>query len=660
MSAGKVRQGGVFVEIGADAKAFFATLSRVNAQIGKAGKSMAMMGARLTAVGTAITAPLAGAAAVFASVGDQVQKMAARTGLSAEAVSGLGFAAEQSGTDMATLEKGIRTMQRSLDDAATKGGAAAKAFQRLGLDVASLSQMSPEDQFTAIAEALSQVQDPGQRAAMAMQVFGRAGSALIPLLNGGAAGIAELRAEAARLGLVMDQETADSAAALTDAMNSMTKAVRAVIVNVGGALAPIFTKFANIVAMLAGQFSKFVKENGRMAQIALAVGAAIIGLGTALTAAGFAAMGLSAGLAAIGGVLAALVSPIGLVVGGLAALVAFGPQIASGLSSAFGAVGGRIGQVANSIAGPLRVAVQDAAIVMEDLGATAGKTFQGISDAITAGNLAGAMDMLWAGLQAGWLRGVEALMSYVDPFVTDLQNTFTYLAANVMNIWESMNSGIAQALVTIKGVILGLVDSIVNGVMAAFDAMVAAVKKSWNWVQSFIVKGYDLAKENEKVDSEMTARAAERGRSRPGLAGRMEQASQERKAIREDAQRAIDGRNAAADATAAGRFQRNDERAAARREATLAAEARVDELAAKLAEEAATAVEERGKKTAEALDLDGLADSVGGKQADVAGTFSAAAVGGMGFGQSLAQKQLDVLRQIEQNTSETDGALVGD
>jgi hypothetical protein len=196
--------------------------------------------------------------------------------------------------------------------------------------------------------------------------------------------------------------------------------------------------------------------------------------------------------------------------------------------------------------------------------------------------------------------------------------------------------------------------------MAAFDAMVAAVKKSWNWVQSFIVKGYDLAKENEKVDSEMTARAAERGRSRPGLAGRMEQASQERKAIREDAQRAIDGRNAAADATAAGRFQRNDERAAARREATLAAEARVDELAAQLAEEAATAVEERGKKTAEALDLDGLADSVGGKQADVAGTFSAAAVGGMGFGQSIAQKQLSVLEEIAQNTSETEGALVGD
>jgi hypothetical protein len=32
----------------------------------------------------------------------------------------------------------------------------------------------------------------------------------------------------------------------------------------------------------------------------------------------------------------------------------------------------------------------------------------------------------------------------------------------------------------------------------------------------------------------------------------------------------------------------------------------------------------------------------------------------MGFGQSIAQKQLSVLEEIAQNTSETEGALVGD
>jgi TP901 family phage tail tape measure protein len=658
MSAGKVRQGGVFVEIGADAKKFFATLSQVNAQIGKAGKAMAMMGAKLTAVGTAITAPIAGAAAAFASVGDAAQKMAARTGMSVEAVTGLAFAAEQSGTDMATLEKGIRTMQRTLDDAATKGGAAADSLRRLGIDAGRLAGMSPEDQFTMMAQALSQIQDPGERAALAMKIFGRAGSALIPLLNGGAAGIAELRAEAERLGIVMDKDTADSAAALTDAMNAMSRAFRAIVVNVGGAVAPIFTKVAQVISMLAGDFSRFVKENGRFVQIALAVGGAVAALGVALTTAGFAVMGLSAAMGALGGVMAALASPIALVVGGLAAVVAFGPQIAQGLTAAFGNTGTLIGNAANTIAGPLRVAVQDAAIVLEDLGATAGKTFQGISDAITAGNLSGAMDMLWAGLVAGWLRGTQALMSYVDPWVTFLQNTFTYLSANVLNIWDSMSSGLLQGLVTMGAFIVGVADNIVNGVVATFDAMVAAVRKSWNWVQSFIVRGYNLAEENRKVDSEMAARAAQRSQDRPGVKGRLAEASEIRKGIRGRAQDSIDARNKAADATAAGRYDRNAQLAEERRAATLAAEARVDELAAKFAEEAAAVVEEREKRTASALDLGGLGDAAGAGQsrADVVGTFSAFAASGLGVGQNLQQKIADATKRtadaVEQMAAE--------
>ena len=45
-------------------------------------------------------------------------------------------------------------------------------------------------------------------------------------------------------------------------------------------------------------------------------------------------------------------------------------------------------------------------------------------------------------------------------------------------------------------------------------------------------------------------------------------------------------------------------------------------------------------------------------QAEVAGTFSAQAVGGMGFGQSLAQKQLDTLNKIENNTRMSDDGAV--
>jgi hypothetical protein len=41
-----------------------------------------------------------------------------------------------------------------------------------------------------------------------------------------------------------------------------------------------------------------------------------------------------------------------------------------------------------------------------------------------------------------------------------------------------------------------------------------------------------------------------------------------------------------------------------------------------------------------------------GKQAEVAGTFSSVNLGGMGFGSSLQQQQLDVLKQIKSNTDD--------
>jgi hypothetical protein len=47
-------------------------------------------------------------------------------------------------------------------------------------------------------------------------------------------------------------------------------------------------------------------------------------------------------------------------------------------------------------------------------------------------------------------------------------------------------------------------------------------------------------------------------------------------------------------------------------------------------------------------------------QAEVAGTFSAAAAGGMGVGQSLQQKQVDLLGKIEANTRDIEGGAVTD
>ena len=320
--------------------------------------------------------------------------------------------------------------------------------------------------------------------------------------------------------------------------------------------------------------------------------------------------------------------------------------------------------------------------------------------------------------QAALLRGVDATMTTIDSWVAFLQNTFAYMSTTVLNIWDSMVSGISQLLVLDAAVIMGVVDNIVNGVIAAFDGMVAAVKKSWNWVQSFIVKGYDLAEENRKVDSEMAARAQQRAASRPGVVGRVQQAQETNRQTAELTQDRIDSRNSATDVAAQGRLDENERRRLEREGQAAALDGRVGELRQTAADRrvvagqvgdldrslgSVTSMEElqklaatfrelrdSGKLSAEQLNrletsLDAASERVmeagmddraaqqaaaagaaaaqaqaSNSAAEVVGTFSSAALGQLGFGQSLAQKQLDKLTAIEQNTRDPMAGVVAD
>jgi hypothetical protein len=683
MSANAVRQGKVYVEIGADPKKLFAALGTINKRMGQLGSSMMSIGSRLMAAGSAITAPIAGAAAAFSEVGDAVQKMAARTGLSTEAVSAFGFAAGQSGTDIGTLEKGIRTMQRTLDTASQGGKAAAKAFERLGVDVNALKQLSPEDQFLALSDALAQVQEPGERAALAMAVFGRAGTALLPMLEDGAGGIRALMQQAEQLGIVMDQETADSAARLNDSIGELMTALKAVTVTVGAAVAPAMAGLSSSIAILVGQVSRYISENKVFVQQALAVGAAMVAVGGTLTAAGFAVKTLSTGVAALVSPLVSTVkvayqlaasfvsAAAGAVLYGVKTTVAAATSLAAWVAAnaplaiAVGLLGAVAGaaiyaaggfhQIASAIGGAFVDAGNNAMGVLRDLGATATATFDGVYQELAAGNLAGAMDILWLGLQAGWSRGVEALMGQVDSWVATFQNTWTYLGTAVATTWEGMWSYVVQGANTFGAILQGAFDNVINGILAAWDTMEAAVRKSWNYVQSFIKRGYDLARENAKVNDEMSARAAARAQARPGVASRMETASQQNAQTAADARRNIDAMNAGADATAQGRLATNAQRAADRRSATLGAEAALAEAIAASAERAA----ERAAGGNEQRIREGAgAAAAGMERGEVVGTFSAAAASGLGFAKSLAQQQVDLLERIADNTDE-DPALVG-
>jgi hypothetical protein len=83
----------------------------------------------------------------------------------------------------------------------------------------------------------------------------------------------------------------------------------------------------------------------------------------------------------------------------------------------------------------------------------------------------------------------------------------------------------------------------------------------------------------------------------------------------------------------------------------LAATGKLTEAQLAKFEEVAGTASERLTGTADPDAMRRAAADAAAAQSEVAGTFSSAALGGMGFGSTLAQQQLDTLKKIEANTN---------
>ena len=250
------------------------------AQKGIKGLTDRMGGLKGAAIGVGIAA---GAAAVggiaafakssisaFAQAGDEVQKMALRTGFTTEALSELKHAAELSGASLSSMENGVKRMQRTILDAENGLSTATDAFEMLGIEMADVEGKTPEEQFTLLSGALADVEDASRRSALAQQVFGRAGTQLLPMLAAGKDGLAAMRQEAHDLGIVFDQDAANSAAEYQDSLTKLKGAFQGIQFAGGKALVPVLVplieKFTEIAKVAAGFVAPAMRTIGFLFQ----------------------------------------------------------------------------------------------------------------------------------------------------------------------------------------------------------------------------------------------------------------------------------------------------------------------------------------------------------------------------------------------------------
>ena len=116
-------------------------------------------------------------------LGGRLSDLAARTGEAEGNLLLLERAFQNSGAGAEAVGPSINKLQKFMEDAAQGGATQTQAMNDLGLSFTDLQGKTPIEQMQVFAQRISEVEDPGKRAALAMDVFGRSGGELLPLLT---------------------------------------------------------------------------------------------------------------------------------------------------------------------------------------------------------------------------------------------------------------------------------------------------------------------------------------------------------------------------------------------------------------------------------------------------------------------------------------------
>jgi len=642
-----IRAGRAFVELGVSDK-LSAGLKAAQKKLEAFGAGLRSIGTKMAGIGVAAVTALLGTVKAFSDTGDVLDKMSLRTGVSVEALSELGLAADLAGTDLETLEAGLRNMQRNLVEAAQGSAGAGKALGLLGLSVQDLAGLSPDQQFKLLADRISKVRDPALRAALALDLFGKSGTKLLPLMSEGAAGIEAMQEEARQLGLTVSTETARDAAELNDALGTLWKVLKQGVFTIGGALAPTIKELTERIMRVVVSATAWIKENKELVVWALKVaaavavaGIAIIGLGYIISGIG-AALGLVAGIIGgigtafglIGAAIGAILSPVGLVI---AAIVALGGVLV---------VASGVGGEALAWLGEQFTALRE--WVTQVVG--------GISDALAAGDIALAAQVLWLSLKVIWQQGVAALnkawLGAKEFFVSTAYSMWYGALAAAEIVFHALEVGWIETVAFLSKTWTNFA----TGFQMIWEEASSWVAKRMLEIQGLFDSGLDVDAAKKAVDQQLESRLVE-----------LENAAQQTVAVREK-EREAQRKDAAAmhEATLAGIGQDFEDAQKALKDKTEAglaeSQAALDAAKKKLADAIELARQKREGADAEKGlrrspqdlmtefedRLSGLGDAIA-KGISVRGTFNAAGAAGLGGGDA-AERTARASEQTAKNT----------
>jgi hypothetical protein len=210
---------GIEVNITGNATGLDSALGKAENSLSRFAKGAALSLAGALSVGLFVEA---GRAAL--DYADNIGKMAQKIGMTTEELSRLNYAAKLSDLSLQELQGGLQQLSKNME-------AGSEGLAALGISATDSSGnlRSTSEVMLEVAEAFAGMEDGAGKTAIAMNIFGRSGANLIPMLNAGRNGLASMGDEAQRLGVVISDDAARAAETFNDNMTRLQTATQGVV-----------------------------------------------------------------------------------------------------------------------------------------------------------------------------------------------------------------------------------------------------------------------------------------------------------------------------------------------------------------------------------------------------------------------------------------------
>lgn len=195
----------------------------------------------------AISASTVAAFVAFKRVTDDLDKVAKATdrlGVSAESLTAIRNGAELAGVEFESLSTAVRNFEKVIDEANQGGKKQRELLAELGLASEQFTgqQIDLVDALGKVGDGLGNLGGAAARTNALLQLFGRQGAELAPLLQQGSAGINRLAQEARALGVVFTREELARVEAFNDSWDELKQTFGALFQQIAVQLSPAFTE----------------------------------------------------------------------------------------------------------------------------------------------------------------------------------------------------------------------------------------------------------------------------------------------------------------------------------------------------------------------------------------------------------------------------------